>query len=68
MDVDAEIGKAALIMSRYGMTSEDGMTVIQTLLDAGIERCLQEQAKIRERNEEMISRAVSSKQYPVRPN
>ena len=68
MGLEDGFRKASLIMAKYRMTEEDQMQVMQILTDGGVEHCLTEAEKFRERNEEMIARAVNSKEYIVRPN
>lgn len=49
--------RAAQIMTRYGMTKEDMMELMQIAVDAGIEICLQEQENIRTRSDAAVSKA-----------
>jgi hypothetical protein len=68
MNLEDEIGKASAIMTRYRMTKEDQIAVVKRLIDVGVERCLQEQERIRLTNESMIEHAQSHPLYRGRPN
>ena len=52
MGLNDELAKASEIMARYNMHSH-------VLVDAGVEKCLDEQQRIREQNEAMVRQAFS---------
>ena len=49
------IAKASLVMARYGMTGEDQVSVVRMLVDAGVEKCLDEQQRIREEQTALVA-------------
>ena len=51
--------KASEIMARYNMHGEDQIAVIKILVDAGIEKCLDEQQRIREEQDSMTLAAYA---------
>lgn len=55
--LNAEIEKASLVMSRCGMGQEDQVTVVRILVDAGVEKCLDEQQRIREELGALVNKA-----------
>lgn len=58
MNTDEVIAKASEIMWKYRVSKDDQISVIKLLLDAGVERCLEEQQRIREEKEMLIQSAV----------
>lgn len=54
MNIEAEIEKASAIMARYRVSREDQISIVKTLLDAGVERCLQEQERLTQEKQAMI--------------
>ena len=48
MGINESLSKATEIMARYNMQGSDQVAVIKILVDAGIEKCLDEQQRIRE--------------------
>jgi hypothetical protein len=66
--IEDEIGKASAIMTRYRMTKDDQIAVVKRLIDVGVERCLQEQERLRLEKESMIDYAANNPIYRGRPN
>jgi hypothetical protein len=59
VDIQAECMKAGDLMRRYGVPGPVQTEVVKILMEAGVEHCLQEQQKIRERNAGLIERATN---------
>ena len=57
IDVGQEALKAIKIMARYRMSGDDQQEVLNVLMGAGVEYCLQEQERLRDQNEAMIASA-----------
>ena len=60
-NLDDEIAKAATIMSRYRMKTDDQIEVVRILLSAGVEKCLSEQERIRADKDSKV--ALAQKDY-----
>ena len=58
MNTDQAIAKASEIMWRYRISKDDQVAVIKILMDAGVERCLEEQQRIRDENAVIIDRVT----------
>lgn len=63
MNLEDEIGKASAVMARYRMSKDDQIAVIKKLIDVGVERCLQEQERLRLEKESMIEHAQDNPLY-----
>ena len=59
MGLNDELAKASEIMARYNMHSHDQVEVIRILVDAGVEKCLDEQQRIRDEKDALVSAAFS---------
>ena len=59
MGLTEQINRAAEIMARYGMTGEDIVTIVKILVDAGVEKCLDEQQRLRQENDALVRAAFS---------
>ena len=59
MNINAEIAKASLIMARYHVPDEQQIAVVKILVDAGVEKCLDEQQRIREQGAALVQRAYA---------
>jgi hypothetical protein len=57
MNLNNEIAKASEIMARYGVRGEDQVAVVKILVDAGVEKCLDEQQRIRESMDAAVMKA-----------
>lgn len=68
MNIETEIAKASATMARYRMSQDDQVLVIKTLLNAGIEHCLNEQERLRVEKEAMIEHASADPIYRRLPN
>lgn len=51
--MNESLAKASEIMARYNMQGTDQVAVIKILVDAGIEKCLDEQQRIRQEMDSM---------------
>ena len=59
MNINAEIAKASLIMARYHVPDDEQIAVVKILVDAGLEKCLDEQQRIRDQRAAMVQRAYA---------
>jgi hypothetical protein len=59
LDIDSEVHKAGVVMSRYGMTKEDQLEVLRLLVAVGVEHCLNEQERVRTRDDATVAKAFS---------
>ena len=59
MNINAEISKASLIMARYHVPDDEQIAVVKILIDAGVEKCLDEQQRIREQGNVLVQRAYA---------
>ena len=48
MNINTEIARASAIMKQYGVPDHDQLTVVRMLIDAGVEKCLDEQQRLRD--------------------
>jgi len=55
--LDADIRKASEIMWKYRVAKEDQIAVVRILVDAGVEKCLDEQQRIREESAVLVNAA-----------
>ena len=54
--LENEIARAAEKMSRYRMPPDEQLEVVRILLDAGVEKCLDEQQRLRDEKEAILER------------
>ena len=59
MNINTEIVKASIIMARYHVPDHEQIAVVKILLDAGVEKCLDEQQSIREQGSALVQRAYA---------
>lgn len=59
MGINESLSKATEIMARYNMQGSDQVAVIKILVDAGIEKCLDEQQRIREELDSITLKAYT---------
>ncbi len=59
MSLDNEIAKASELMWKYKVAKSDQIAIIKMLVDAGVEKCLDEQQRIRDEQDSQTLKAYA---------